>query len=386
MSATAPPLAALPATAAHRVIFVDLSRALAVIFMIQGHAIDALLAPAFRQGALYDSWLFLRGLTSCLFLTLSGFAFSIATIRHWAAHTTWGRGPLRRVRRFGFFVLLGYGLHYPVSHAWQLAAIDTALWRYFLQVDVLQTIGVSLMLLQLLVLLAGTPRRFGVICLGLATAIVLATPIVWRVEWTRWLPLLLAAYLSPATGSIFPLFPWTAFLLLGAALGQLYAHWGAAHLGRFENRVLIAGGALAVVTGVLLAELPYQPLGPVDFWKNSPNLFLIRAGSVLLILGGVAHLSRWVASVPHLVGALAQESLTIYFLHLCVLYGSPWNVGLRQWFGTTLSPPSVLVVIVLVVVAMTLVASAWNSTKHARRETARLTRWVAAAILVGGIL
>lgn len=387
MGATpAPVAAATPTTTAQRVVFVDLSRALAVVFMIQGHAIDALLAPVYRQGTLYDTWLFLRGLTSCLFLTLSGFAFSIATVRHWPAHVTWGAAPLRRIRRFGFFVLLGYGLHYPVSHLPELATIDEAAWRYFLQVDVLQCIGVSLILLQLLVGLVRRPAPFGFACLALAAVIVPATPLVWRLDWPRGVPVLVAAYLSPATGSIFPLFPWTAFPLLGAALGQLYAHWGAAHLGRFENRVLLAGGAAAMVTGLVLARLPYQPFGPTEFWKNSPNLFLIRAGCVLLILGAVAHLSRHRGPMPRFVGGLAQESLTIYFLHLCVLYGSPWNIGLRQWFGTTLGPAAVLGVIAVVIVAMTVAAVWWNTTKHTRRETARIVRWVAAGVLIGGIV
>ncbi len=169
-------------------------------------------------------------------------------------------------------------------------------------------------------------------------------------------------------------------------MGQLYAHWGAAHLGRFENRVLLAGGSVALATGLLLAQLPFQPLGPTDFWKNSPNLFLIRAGSVLLILSAIAHLSRCLGSMPHLVGALAQESLTIYFLHLCVLYGSPWNVGLRQVFGPTLPPQTVLLDIAAVVMAMTAVATVWNSVKHTRHELARLARWVSAALLIGGIV
>jgi uncharacterized membrane protein len=69
----------LPGAHAHRVIFIDLARALAVFFMLYGHTIDALLAPAYRGGVWFDAWQFQRGLTSSLFLILSGFAFSIAT-------------------------------------------------------------------------------------------------------------------------------------------------------------------------------------------------------------------------------------------------------------------------------------------------------------------
>src|SRR3954462_13318971 len=69
-----------------RVIFIDLARALAVVFMLYGHAIDGLLDPGYRTGTWFVVWTFQRGLTSCLFLLLSGFAFSIATARHWVLH------------------------------------------------------------------------------------------------------------------------------------------------------------------------------------------------------------------------------------------------------------------------------------------------------------
>jgi len=95
---------------ARRVIFIDLARALAVVFMIYGHSVDALLAPQYRVGTWFAVWQFQRGLTSCLFLLLSGFAFSIATARHWTTHLSVSRAFVRRTRRFSLFVLLGYAL------------------------------------------------------------------------------------------------------------------------------------------------------------------------------------------------------------------------------------------------------------------------------------
>jgi len=70
---------------AHRVIFIDLVRALAVAFMLYGHTASALLAPRYQVGRWFDVWQFQRGLTSSLFLLLGGFAFSIATSRRWAS-------------------------------------------------------------------------------------------------------------------------------------------------------------------------------------------------------------------------------------------------------------------------------------------------------------
>ena len=59
------------------------ARALAVTFMLYGHTASALLAPDYQVGAWFRAWQFQRGLTSSLFLMLGGFAFSVATSRHW---------------------------------------------------------------------------------------------------------------------------------------------------------------------------------------------------------------------------------------------------------------------------------------------------------------
>ena len=49
--------AATPAPkGSRRVIFIDLARALAVLFMLYGHALDALLAPEYRTGTWFDVW------------------------------------------------------------------------------------------------------------------------------------------------------------------------------------------------------------------------------------------------------------------------------------------------------------------------------------------
>src|SRR4029434_2748382 len=79
-----------------RVIFIDLARALATVFMLYGHTVAALLAPQYQTGTWFEIWVFQRGLTSCLFLLLSGFAFSIATSKHWASHGTFSPALFRR--------------------------------------------------------------------------------------------------------------------------------------------------------------------------------------------------------------------------------------------------------------------------------------------------
>jgi uncharacterized membrane protein len=370
-----------PPQGAHRVIFIDLARALAVAFMLYGHTTSALLAPAYQAGRWYDIWQFQRGLTSSLFLLLGGFAFSIATTRHWGSHLRWSPALVKRLRRFALFVVLGYALHLPASRFSAMLAVDESKWRAFLAVDVLQLIGVSFIAIQLLVLVARSRRVFMLVTLGLATVMVLFTPSIWEIDWTRRLPPFAAAYFSQASGSQFPLFPWMSFILLGAGLGQLYARWGASDLSAFAQRALIFPGVVLVCISYALRPRTSQffGFGPGNF---VPGEIMMRVGACLLILAAFAHLSRYINRLPHIFGAVAQESLLIYFVHLCIVYGSVWNAGLVQFYGASRTPLQTLALVVLVIGSMVLLAWYWNGFKHVRPKAARGVSYVVGAALV----
>ena len=369
----------------HRVIFIDLGRALAVTFMLYGHTASALLAPQYQTGRWFEIWQFQRGLTSSLFLLLGGFAFSIATSRHWASHLAVSPAVVRRVRRFGIFILLGYCLHLPVSRLRDLAAVPEDRWQTFVAVDVLQLVGVTLILLQLLVMASRSRWLFMGVALGLAIVATLGTPLIWSVDWPAVLPPFAAAYLSPASGSLFPLFPWMAFVLFGAGLGQIYAHWGAAHLPLFTTRALLLPGAAMVgLAGALRVSAPGAfGAGPGAF---VPSEVLLRIGACLVILSGIAYLSRRLTRLPHVFGAVAQESLLVYFVHLCIVYGSVWNRGLAQAYGAMLPPGQTLVMILMVMLSMAALAWSWNRWKHARPRAAQWTSWAVGALLLARLL
>lgn len=383
-----PAVPALPGVHAHRVIFIDLARALAVVFMIYGHTIDALLAPVFKAGAWHAAWQFQRGLTSCLFLLLSGFAFSVATGRHWASHTRVSPAWWRRVRRFALFVALGYALHFPAGRVADLPWVREPQWRSFFAVDVLQLIGVTFIGVQFLVLAVPARRAFTLAALALAATLVAVTPAAWAAPWEQWLPRGLWAYLRPVYGPDFPLFPllpWSAFILVGAALGQIYSRWGGAHLSDFAWRALIGPGAALVAAGYGVALYPHEM-----FVKGARHLLpldlTIRAGACFLILGAIALASERTNRLPHVFSAVAQETLVIYFLHLCIIYGSAFSSGLVQLVGPTLGPWQTFGVVVTIVTAMVGLAAYWNWLKHKRPVTATWVGRGALAAFFSGVL
>jgi uncharacterized membrane protein len=187
-----------------------------------------------------------------------------------------------------------------------------------------------------------------------------------------------AAYFSPRTGSQFPLVPWAAFILTGVALGQIYARWGAANISRYANAALLAPGALMVPCATWIDAHQSAWFGPGPNAYLPGNL-LLRLGTSLIIIGLVAHASRAITQLPHMFGAVAQESLVVYMVHLAIVYGSVWAPGLLNVYGPTRTPPQLLLIVGLLIAAMTLLAYGWNWLKHTHRRAAR---WVAISVAV----
>jgi uncharacterized membrane protein len=367
-----PAATAVGSSDASRLVLVDVARVLAVIFMIQGHALDVLLAPAYREGVFFDVWLFLRGLTAPVFFTLSGVSFTLSSLRGWDRYSRPSWYLLRRVGRFVFFVFLGYAMHLPAASLSDFQYVDAAGWQGWFQVDVLQCIGLALIGLQLLVLMAGSPGRFARWSTAAGAAIILLTPLAWAVDWTKFLPMPVASYFNSQTGSYFPVFPWAGYVLLGAALGYRLREWS--FVPGKSMRLLAASGAILGLAGVLLIKPLMLLYASLDFWRTSPSLFLIRAACVCFLLAFFAYLTARFKLPASACRALAQESLLIYFVHVCVLYGSIWNLGLRQALGATLAPLPTLGAIFLLVLSMTLLAWMWNWFKRAEPRRSYLLR------------
>lgn len=390
MSTTSPAVsvaapAAAPTASGGRILFVDLARAIAVLLMVQGHTIDALLHPDFRTSLQYNAWLYLRGLTSCTFLFLSGAAFSLTALRHWDEQGRVSWRSFKRVRRLAFFLSLGYFVKFPMGRFLDLPYATEERWRSFFAVDVLQNVAVTLLALQVLIGVTRTPRRFAMTCGALAAILVAVTPLVHGVAWVERLPLILASYLSFGTGSLFPLFPWAGFTLIGAAFGVTAAPWATRDHLRSLARALFATGAVLAVGAGLLGEFGWFEYGVLDWWRSSPLSFVQRLGSVLLLLSVVAAIGHFVTKLTPPLQGLAEESLLVYAVHVALLYGSHWTTGLGPQLGP--QPPRVVLLwAIVMLVAMTTLALAWNNIERLHPGLAAVCRVTAIVALVFPLL
>jgi len=349
--------------------------------MVQGHTLDVLLLPSYQTSWWYNAWEFCRGFTAPTFLLLSGFSFALATIRKFDENTAIGPKVFARLRKFAFFVLLGYSMRFPVHSIRDLGGIGAGAWQSFAQVDVLQTIGFSLIFLQLLVLALRSKLRFAVLTFSLSMLIAFSTPLLWNSSVANGLPMALRSALIGTTGSLFPLLPWSAYVLLGAALGTVYLT--IANSSAVMLKAFVPAGFVLMAAGIRSQYLSHRIFGETNFWPTTPHLFLTRVGFVLTILGLATFALPWMQSSAKTLRSFAEESLLVYFVHVDLLYGSVWNRGLRNYLGSSLTFAQAYLWVIVMIAAMAALAFYWNRVKksHPRPSFALRTAIIAAAAL-----
>jgi acyltransferase len=164
-----------------RIAFLDIMRGVAVVVMVVGHSIDAVLSREVRASELFQLYDAVRGFTAPIFLFVAGFAFSVSSEKRWADLHSLGRPVTRRLSRFLGLLAIGYALHIPFFSLDKLLHNTTpAEYAQMYQADVLHCLAVSMILLQLGLFLVKTPRVFALFSLSLAGVIVFASPFLWQ--------------------------------------------------------------------------------------------------------------------------------------------------------------------------------------------------------------
>jgi hypothetical protein len=307
----------------------DFIRLVAMLLMIQGHTLDAFVNPAHMNFDAFhwQTWVHLRGLTAPLFLMVSG-AASVIGIRH-EPDGRIARSLLRRRFTMGLVVIaIGYLMVFPANRIADLRWVSAEVWKGFLQVNILQLNGATLLLLTTLLACTRTVRRYAFWSLGLGFLILLLAPAVFAIDWFRWLPEGLAAYLSFGHGSLFPLFPASAYMFLGVGLGALLVETPEAKRARVFRLACLTASAALMLLAMAAERLPANLFPVHDAYKAGHAYTLLRVGFALLIFGLLA----WIAEIhPRLAAASApmgRKSLYVYVGHLALIYGTPWTPGL----------------------------------------------------------
>ena len=294
--------------------FLDWTRGLAVLTMLNGHVFHSFMRNDLRNDGPYVLSQFIGGLGPAVFLFLTG--ITLAFLIDKRART--GMGPMARwgqaVRRALYLWMLAFLFR---AQLW-LFGYPWSDWHYLFKVDVLNLMGFAIMLFSFSALFSTADRvKIGAI---LGVGIAALSPIVSLLDWS-WLPQPVSAYVVPSF-DYFSFFPWAAYIAFGLSAGSVLRLVTGEQLNRVMQWGMLAGIAL-VMAGQYFAQVPWTLYPkPSDFWLNGPALVSIKLGALLMVLAA-AYLwheyglrGKW--SIARQMGT---TSLVVYWVHIELVYG-----------------------------------------------------------------
>ena len=319
---------------ANRLYFIDAVRAFAILMMLQGHFVDTLLNPIYRDDSYtaYTVWSYFRGITAPVFFTISGLVFLYLLLKAHAKGSDKQRlrkGATRAVMLIG----IGYALRIPFF-SWMKGSFDT----YFLVIDVLQCIGLSLLLLIGLYLLCRKNSYVLSVVLLCVGCVIFVTEPLYRNLTLEHVPLVFANYLSKSNGSVFTMLPWFGYVAFGGFFATLF--FRNSQKKYFKQITVTAFFVLGVVLlqySTLILQKLFD-ITNIELFERSANynyLFL-RLGNVLVYFGFFYLLERFMKQ--SIVTRIGETTLNIYIVHFIIIYGSFTGIGLKHFYYKSLEP------------------------------------------------
>jgi len=340
-----------------RITFIDWTRGVAALIMLQGHTFDAFTRPADRSGAWFTYSQFLGGEAAAIFLFLTGATYGMGMNRR--EHMPPGARVLQALKRARFLFILAILFR---LQGWIFAA-GTSPWTDLLRVDILNVMGATAALISLLALVSGMQRVRWAVMAGVAIAAL--SPVMSALKLTA-IPGPLRDYLVPGADT-FSIFPWGAFLAFGVGVGSMIPLVERGGWNRVMQWSALLGFGL-LFGGRYFADLPFSVYTQSEFWLNSPALVACKLG-VTLLLGSFAYL--WCeylgAGGWSWVRQLGTTSLLVYWVHVDLEYG-PFFAMYRQ----NLSVPMVILSAVVLIACMLGLSVAFTRVKGRLRHKSEL--------------
>jgi uncharacterized membrane protein len=402
--------------ATQRVLVVDAVRGWAVLCMMQWHCADAWLGGSIRDGSGFVFTRIVGGFAAPLFLLLAGvsaglvfeqerlwagvrrgigivvagYAFklfawtvdygAIVEPRNWAAIAcdaitlgiAWRATQEKETprRRWIFAALVPLAM----LATWFALNDTTRTPSVIYRLDVLQAIGVALVLVNLVLAATHRWRAAPLVLFVLALLVALATPSFFGADLS-WMPIRIADYLArtvvePApSGARFPMFPWLGYALLGAAIGRGVR---ARPLRDAWDVPFLSNGWIAIGLAILLGENAFE-IAPFASWclahteqvRNVLRLFF--NASIAIGFAGLSSivLPLW-PSAQRVMLSLGRHSLIVYVVHLEIAFGYP-GLPLHQRLGW-----AAWAFWLAALIASMIALSFWLDRREARRRAASI--------------
>ncbi|VAX27544.1 hypothetical protein MNBD_IGNAVI01-2461 [hydrothermal vent metagenome] len=336
----------------NRILYLDLMRAFAIFMMLQGHTVSVFLSDQYRSmdSVVYSSWYIIRGYTAPIFMFTAGVVFTyLLTLKKFS----FKENPRikKGIKRGISLILIGYILRYPTYKVFVFSGVTTEQWLTFFAVDALHLIGAGLLFILILEWFASISKvNNSIIFMLFATIVLIASPWVNSAAWVKVFPIPVASYFTFEFGSIFPFFPYLQYMFVGAVIGALLSKYPNLYKNMSANFVILVFG----IVFVLLSRYIYSIVD--NQGVNDYSQSLNRIGVVLILNSVFALISLKIRSIPRYIITAAKSSLSIYIIHLVILYGSPWSLGLDHLFGRSFSVSLTIISTIIMITLMILIS------------------------------
>lgn len=336
-----------------RLIFIDMGRSLAILLMLEGHFIEIVyrnfhpmietIKQNYTSGNIFfDIWYFIKGYTAPMFFTITGivFVFLLIQDKKFSENPRVKKG-LKRVVELLFW---GYLLQLNLGSLGNYLQGEFTSWMAAFHV--LQSIGVGILFL---ILIYGLHKLINIGSLALYYFI-FATLIFAFYPYFKSLPD--QAYL-PANApeiiqnmfhgkyAVFAIVPWTAFVLYGGMFGAIIKK-------HKDNITSFKFVFLFVGIGIVLNSFAYPIFKNIDHFVANIGLYddlnfvenawlYGRLGQVLISLGILILIEKYLHFEDNLFLKVGQNTLQVYIVHVIILYGGIFGVGINEYWGDRLS-------------------------------------------------
>ena len=341
-----------------RLKFIDMARSLAILLMLEGHFIELLFAnfkpmvKMIRETGtsgyfIFDWFYFIKGFTAPLFFTVTGVVFIYLLARNKEAGFRRNPRVIRGFRRAFELLIWGYLLQLNLRHFSNTLNHDTP-WLYAFHV--LQSIGAGIITLLLIFgvykLINRGPLFLYYFIAG--TAVFCFYPSLKGLEEGVFFPshapqIIQNVFHGPY--SVFPIIPWMAFTMYGGMVGALTIRYQD-HVKKFWYPLVYIG--VGIVLNAFGRNIGLTLDSSIEFLSGIKlnlveNAWLYgRLGQIFIALGAFMLIDKLINFKGELFLKIGQNTLSIYIIHVIILYGGLFGYGLNRYFAHALNGWQVL--------------------------------------------
>ncbi len=336
-----------------RLKFIDMARSFAILLMLEGHFIEhtfqdfkPMIELVKQNGTsgylLFDWWYFMKGFTAPLFFTVTGLVFVYLLARNKQAGYMRNPRVKRGFRRAFELLFWGYALQLNLRHVGNTFNHEFP-WLYAFHV--LQSIGVGIIGLLLIFGLYKLINRGPLFLYYFIAGTVVFSfyPYMKTLPEGVYLPSGFPQVIQNmihGPKSVFAIIPWMAFTLYGGMVGALIIRFQDDVKKYWFPMVFIVVGLLLNTFGRPIGILIDDTLAMIGFWKLDlvHNAWLYgRLGQIFIALGLLMLFDKLVNFKGELFLKIGQNTLPIYIIHVMILYGGLFGIGLNQFMGRALN-------------------------------------------------